>query len=169
MNVIRDADSSPAIGLTYRHAAVPVLSKPSIGEVLGQAEPGPDPLQVLRERGAAQQVDLTVREARLDPFLQQLQNILAEDEKRRSPENEPKLWVNLAASPVCRSRRPPPRGPGRTGRRPAGCKAESGSCGGRTGRTRPGRTELDGCCCDRLGKPPKVTPRGRSFSPYICE
>lgn len=93
MNVVRNADSSLApadaiIGLTYLHAAVPVLSKRSIREVLGQAELGSDPLQVLRERRAAQQVDLTVREARFDPFLQQLQNILVEDEKRHSRENK---------------------------------------------------------------------------------
>lgn len=46
-----------------------------------QAELGSDPLLVLRERRAVQQVDLAVREARFNPFLQQLQNILEEDEK----------------------------------------------------------------------------------------
>lgn len=45
-----------------------------------QAELGSDPLQVLSQRRAVQQVDLTVREARFNPFLQQLQNILEEGE-----------------------------------------------------------------------------------------
>lgn len=72
MKVIRKVDSSLAtIAWTHLHAAVPVLSKRPIRKVLGQAELGSDPLQVLREGGAAQQVDLTVREARFDPFLQQ--------------------------------------------------------------------------------------------------
>lgn len=60
----------------HLHAGVPVLSEPVVGEVVRQAELGSDPLQVLRERRVAQQVDLTVGEPRLHPLLQQLQNIL---------------------------------------------------------------------------------------------
>lgn len=55
--------------LTHLYAGVPVLSELIVGEVVRQAELGSDPLQVLRERRAAQQVDLTVGEARLDPLL----------------------------------------------------------------------------------------------------
>lgn len=62
------------------------------------------------------------------------------------------LWVAFTALPACRSSQPQPQEPGRTGRHQAGCKAGSGSYGGRTGRTRPGRTEPDGCCCDRLAR-----------------
>lgn len=69
------------IGPTHLHTAVPVPRKPFIDEVPWQAELGSDPLQVLRECRAVQQVDLTVREARFNPFLQQLQNILEEDGK----------------------------------------------------------------------------------------
>lgn len=60
----------------HLYAGVPVLSEPVVGEVVRQAELGSDPLQVLRERHAAQQVDLTVGKPRLHPLLQQLQNIL---------------------------------------------------------------------------------------------
>lgn len=71
---------SPLSFSSHLHAGVPVLSELVIWEVFWQAELGSDPLQVLRESRAAQQVDLTVGEARLDPLLQQLQNILDDDE-----------------------------------------------------------------------------------------
>lgn len=48
---------------THLNAGVPVLSELVVGEVVRQAELGSDPLQVLGERRAAQQVDLTVGEA----------------------------------------------------------------------------------------------------------
>lgn len=54
-----------------------------VGEVVRQAELRLDPLHVLRERQAAQQVDLTVGEARLDPLLQQLQHVLDEPAEQR--------------------------------------------------------------------------------------
>lgn len=49
-----------------------------------QAKLDSDPLQVLRERQAAQQVDLTVGEPRLHPLLQQLQNILDANDHKKS-------------------------------------------------------------------------------------
>lgn len=73
--------ASANLGPTHLHAAVPVPRKPVVGEVVRQAELGSDLLQVLREGLAVQQVDLTVREARFNPFLQQLQNILEEGEE----------------------------------------------------------------------------------------
>lgn len=60
----------------HLYAGFPVLCELDVGEVVRQAELSPDSVHVLRERGAAQQVDLTVGEPRLDPLLQQLQNIL---------------------------------------------------------------------------------------------
>lgn len=65
---------------THLHAGVPVLREPVTREVVWQTELGSKPLHELGERRAAQQVDLTVGEPRLDPFLQQLQNILEGEE-----------------------------------------------------------------------------------------
>lgn len=76
----RYSAASANIGPAHLHAAVPVPGKPSVREVVWQPELGSDPLQVLSQRRAAQQVDLTVREARFHPFLQQLQDILEEGE-----------------------------------------------------------------------------------------
>lgn len=69
----------------HLHAVVPVLTELLVGEAVRQAELGPDPLQVLRERRVAQQVDLTVREPRLHPLLQQLQNILDGGKQQTKP------------------------------------------------------------------------------------
>lgn len=60
----------------YLNAVVPVLCELGVWEVVWQAELGPDPLEVLSKRHAAEQVDLTVGKPRLHPLLQQLQNIL---------------------------------------------------------------------------------------------
>lgn len=49
--------------MTHVDAVVPVLSEPSVGEVVSQTELGPNPTQVLGEVHAAQQVDLTVGKA----------------------------------------------------------------------------------------------------------
>lgn len=70
---------------THLHAGVPLLGELVVGEVLREAELHPEALHVLHQHRAAQQVDLTVREARLDPLLQQLQDILdgAQREKKR--------------------------------------------------------------------------------------
>lgn len=70
---------------THLHAGVPLLGELAIGEVLWEAELHPEALHVLRQRRAAQQVDLTVREPRLDPLLQQLQDILDGDHRKKRP------------------------------------------------------------------------------------
>lgn len=48
-----------------------------------EAELRLEALQVLRQREPAEQVDLTVREARLDPLLQQLQHVLEDGEQEK--------------------------------------------------------------------------------------
>jgi len=68
---------APAL-LTHLYAGVPLQSELAVREVARQAELGPDPPQVLGERRVAQQVDLTVGEARLHALLQQLQDVLEE-------------------------------------------------------------------------------------------
>lgn len=55
-----------------------------VRDILGtQAELCLEALQVLRQREPAEQVDLTVREARLDPLLQQLQHVLEDGEQEK--------------------------------------------------------------------------------------
>lgn len=55
-----------------------------VGDILGtEAELRLEALQVLRQREPAEQVDLTVREARLDPLLQQLQHVLKDGEQEK--------------------------------------------------------------------------------------
>lgn len=62
--------------LIHLDTAVPVFSKLGIRKIVGQAELRLDPLQVLSEGQAAQEVDLTMGKPRLHTLLQELQNIL---------------------------------------------------------------------------------------------
>lgn len=59
----------------HLNAGVPLLSEAVVWETLRQAELGCNLVQVPREGHVTQQVDLTVGEPRLDPLLQQLQNV----------------------------------------------------------------------------------------------
>lgn len=69
-----------------------------VRDILGtEAELRLEALQVLRQREPAEQVDLTVREARLDPLLQQLQHVLEDGEQEKHTDSSlPEkrgLWV----------------------------------------------------------------------------
>lgn len=146
---------------THLHAGVPLLGERVVGEVLREAELRPQALHVLRQRRSAQQVDLTVREAWLDPLLQQFQDILGGGQRKKKEKKKDlysplrknnQLWEEHKGRVlrVCRWGRPRRWEPEPTVTRRTGCRAASGSCGGRTGRTRPGRTAGGDCCCGRL-------------------
>lgn len=76
-------------GTSHLQVCVPLLDEVLVWDVLRtEAELRLEALKVLWQRERAEQVDLTVREARLDPLLQKLQHILKhrmQEKKRPHP------------------------------------------------------------------------------------